>query len=83
MQKKLFSCCIIFLLSLTLTVSTFAFDSPFADVTSDAAYAESITHLAERGIVFDSDTVDKLIEAAVLTLHHELYGGADNGSENQ
>lgn len=51
MQKKLFSCCIIFLLALLLTVSTFALDSPFADVTSDAAYAESITYLAERGIV--------------------------------
>lgn len=42
-----------------------------------------LQYLAERGIVFDSDTVDKLIEAAVLTLHHELYGGADNGTENQ
>ena len=42
-----------------------------------------LQYLAERGIVFDSDTVDKLIEAAVLTLHHELYGGAENGAENQ
>ena len=38
-------------------------------------------YLAERGIKFDSDTVDKMIESAVLTLHHELYGGS-NGTEN-
>ena len=38
-------------------------------------------YLAERGIKFDSDTVDKMIESAVLTLHHELYGGA-NDTEN-
>lgn len=38
-------------------------------------------YLAERGIKFDSDTVDKMIESAVLSLHHELYGGS-NGTEN-
>ena len=38
-------------------------------------------YLAEKGIKFDSDTVDKMIESAVLTLHHELYGGS-NGTEN-
>ena len=38
-------------------------------------------YLAEKGIKFDSDTVDKMIESAVLTLHHELYGG-NNGTEN-
>lgn len=40
-----------------------------------------LEYLAARGIQFDSDTVDKLIEAAVLTLHRELYGGG-NGAEN-
>ena len=40
-----------------------------------------LQYLAERGIKFDSDTVDKMIESAVLTLHHELYGGS-NGTEN-
>lgn len=30
--------------------------------------------LAEKGIQFDVETIDKLIEAAVLQLHHELYG---------
>ena len=29
---------------------------------------------AEKGIQFDVETIDKLIEAAVLQLHHELYG---------
>ena len=33
-----------------------------------------INFLAEKGIKFDSEIVDKLIEAAVLQLHHELYG---------
>ena len=39
-----------------------------------------LQYLAEKGIKFDSDTVDKMIESAVLTLHHELYGGA-NGTD--
>lgn len=43
----------------------------------DAKKAYVLQYLAERGISFDSDTVDKLIEAAVLTLHHELYGGGN------
>lgn len=34
-----------------------------------------LQYLASKGIQFDSDTVDKMIEAAVLALHHELYGG--------
>lgn len=39
-----------------------------------------LQYLAEKGIQFDSDTVDKMIESAVLTLHHELYGGK-NGTD--
>lgn len=37
-----------------------------------------LRYLASKGIQFDSDTVDKMIESAVLTLHHELYGGASD-----
>ena len=33
-----------------------------------------ISFLAGKGIKFDVEIVDKLIEAAVLQLHHELYG---------
>ena len=33
-----------------------------------------INFLAEHGIRFDVSTIDQLIEAAVLQLHHELYG---------
>ena len=33
-----------------------------------------LSFLAEKGITFDSEVVDKLIEATVLQLHHELYG---------
>lgn len=35
-----------------------------------------VQYLASKGIKFDTDTVDKMIESAVLTLHHELYGGS-------
>lgn len=37
-----------------------------------------LQYLASKGIQFDSDTVDKMIESAVLMLHSELYGGAKN-----
>nr|DAD74270.1 MAG TPA: holin [Siphoviridae sp. ctFy320] len=33
-----------------------------------------INFLAEHGIRFDVSTINQLIEAAVLQLHHELYG---------
>lgn len=39
-----------------------------------------LQYLASKGIKFDSATVDKMIESAVLTLHHELYGGTSNAS---
>lgn len=39
-----------------------------------AKKAYVLRFLAEKGITFDSKVVDKLIEAAVLQLHHELYG---------
>lgn len=34
-----------------------------------------LEYLASKGIKFDAATVDKMIEAAVLELHHQLYGG--------
>ena len=40
-----------------------------------------VQYLASKGIQFDSSTVDKMIEAAVLTLHHELYGGGNNAGD--
>ena len=39
-----------------------------------AKKAYVVNFLAEKGIQFDVETIDKLIEAAVLQLHHELYG---------
>lgn len=39
-----------------------------------AKKAYVLRFLAEKGITFDSEVIDKLIEAAVLQLHHELYG---------
>lgn len=39
-----------------------------------AKKAYVLSFLAEKGITFDSEVIDKLIEAAVLQLHHELYG---------
>ena len=45
------------------------------DATDGAAKkAYVISFLAEKGITFDSEVIDKLIEATVLQLHHELYG---------
>ena len=40
----------------------------------DKKKAYVISFLAGKGIKFDVEIVDKLIEAAVLQLHHELYG---------
>ena len=40
----------------------------------DKKKAYVISFLAGKGIKFDFETVDKLIEATVLQLHHELYG---------
>ena len=40
----------------------------------DKKKAYVISFLAGKGIKFDVETVDKLIEATVLQLHHELYG---------
>lgn len=39
-----------------------------------AKKAYVLSFLAEKGITFDSEVIDKLIEASVLQLHHELYG---------
>ena len=46
----------------------------YAASEGEAKKAYALQFLASKGIKFDSDTVDKMIEAAVLTLHHELYG---------
>lgn len=37
-----------------------------------------LQYLASKGIKFDDATVDKMIEAAVLMLHHELYGSSSD-----
>lgn len=37
-----------------------------------------VQYLAGKGIQFDTETVDKMIEATVLTLHSQLYGGTNN-----
>ena len=31
-------------------------------------------YLASKGIKYDAETVDKMIESSVLMLHHELFG---------
>ena len=38
-----------------------------------AKKAYVVNFLAEKGIQFDVETIDKMIEAAVRQLHHELY----------
>jgi len=37
-------------------------------------------YLAEKGIKYDADTVDKMIESSVLMLHHELFGSDQSGT---
>lgn len=45
------------------------------DVNDGAAKkAYVIEYLSKKGIKFDSDTVDKMIESSVIILHNELYG---------
>ena len=46
----------------------------YAATDGEEKKAYVINFLAEHGIRFDVSTIDKLIEAAVLQLHHELYG---------
>lgn len=46
----------------------------YAASEGDKKKAYVISFLAGKGIKFDVETVDKLIEATVLQLHHELYG---------
>ena len=45
------------------------------DVNDGAAKkAYVIEYLSKKGIKFDSETVDKMIESSVIILHNELYG---------
>lgn len=46
----------------------------YAATNGEEKKAYVINFLAEHGIRFDVSTIDQLIEAAVLQLHHELYG---------
>ena len=51
-----------------------AADQLYAATDGEEKKAYVINFLAEHGIRFDVSTIDQLIEAAVLQLHHELYG---------
>lgn len=46
----------------------------YAATDGEEKKAYVINFLGEHGIRFDVSTIDQLIEAAVLQLHHELYG---------
>ena len=46
----------------------------YAATDGEEKKAYVINFLAEHGIRIDVSTIDQLIEAAVLQLHHELYG---------
>ena len=46
----------------------------YAATDGEEKKAYVINFLAEHGIRFYVSTIDQLIEAAVLQLHHELYG---------
>lgn len=51
-----------------------AAEQRYAATDGEEKKAYVINFLAEHGIRFDVSTIDQLIEAAVLQLHHELYG---------
>ena len=46
----------------------------YAATDGEEKKAYVINFLAEHGLRFDVSTIDQLIEAAVLQLHHDLYG---------
>lgn len=46
----------------------------------EAKKAYVVQYLAGKGIRFDTETVDRMIEATVLTLHNQLYGGGGNAN---
>ena len=46
----------------------------YAATDGEEKNAYVINFMAEHGIRFDVSTIGQLIEAAVLQLHHELYG---------
>lgn len=48
----------------------------------DAKKAYVLQYLAEKGIRFDSETVERMIEASVLMLHNELYGVEKKGADS-
>lgn len=55
-------------------ISVKAAEQLYAATDGEEKKAYVINFLAEHGIRFDVSTIDQLIEAAVLQLHHELYG---------
>lgn len=59
-------------------IAVSAAEQIYAAVDGDAKKSYVLRYLADKGIQFDSETIDNLIEASVLKLHHELYGGASN-----
>lgn len=55
-------------------IAVSAAEQLYTAVDGDAKKAYVLKYLADNGIRFDAETIDNLIEAAVLKLHHELYG---------
>lgn len=48
----------------------------------DTKKAYVLNYLAEKGIRFDAETVERMIEASVLMLHAELYGVEKKGADS-
>ena len=55
-----------------VNIAVEAAEQIYAATEGDAKKAYVLKYLNEQGIVFDADTVDKMIESAVLLLHAEL-----------
>lgn len=61
-------------ISTYVDIAVSAAEQIYTAMDGNAKKAYVLRYLADKGIQFDSETIDNLIEAAVLKLHHELYG---------
>jgi len=62
-------------------IAVWAAEQIYRASDGDAKKAYVLQYLAERGIRFDSETVERMIEASVLMLKNELYGVDKKGGE--
>lgn len=62
-------------------IAVAAAEQIYSACDGDVKKAYVLSYLAEKGIRFDAQTVERMIEASVLMLHNELYGVEKKGGE--